>query len=100
MNLKWDFTTLIKNETETLLQTISRNQGYGRLSTAFPSFQVTCVCVWLNCVQLFTTLWIVAHQVPLSMGFSGQEYRSGSLFPSPGDLPNPGIEPQSPTFLS
>ena len=77
MNLKWDFTTLFKNEIETLLQTISRNQGFGRLSIVSSSFQVACVCVWLNCVQLFTTLWIVAHQVPLSMGFSGQEYWSG-----------------------
>ena len=38
---------------------------------------------------------IVAHQVPLSMGFSRQEYWSGLSFPSPGDLPNPGIEPES-----
>ena len=40
----------------------------------------------------------VACQVPLSMGFSRQEYWSGLLFPSPGDLPEPGIEPWSPTF--
>ena len=38
----------------------------------------------------------VAHQAPLSMEFSMQEYWSGLLFPSPGDLPNPGIEPRSP----
>ena len=37
----------------------------------------------------------VAHQAPLSMGFSSQEYWSGLLFPSPGDLPHPGIEPGS-----
>ena len=36
--------------------------------------------------------WTVAHQTPLSMGFSRQEYGSGLPFPSPGDLPNPGIE--------
>ena len=41
--------------------------------------------------------WTVAHQAPLSMGFSRQEYWSGLPFPSPGDLPNPGIEPRSPT---
>ena len=40
----------------------------------------------------------VAYQAPLSMGFSRQEYWSGLPFPSPGDLPNPGIEPRSPTF--
>ena len=39
--------------------------------------------------------WTVAHQAPLSMGFSRQEYWSGLPFPSPGDLPNPGIEPES-----
>ena len=39
------------------------------------------------------TLWTVACQAPLSMGFSRQEYWSGLPFPSPGDLPDPGIEP-------
>ena len=38
------------------------------------------------------------HQAPLSMGFSCKEYWSGLPFPSPGDLPNPGIEPWSPAF--
>ena len=42
--------------------------------------------------------WTVAHQAPLSMGFSRQEYWSGLPFPSPGDLPNPGIEPGSPAL--
>ena len=40
--------------------------------------------------------WTVAHQPPLSMGFLRQEYWSGLPFPSPGDLPNPGIEPSFP----
>ena len=44
------------------------------------------------------TPWTVAHQAPLSMGFSRQEYWSGLPFPSPGDLPNPGIEPGSPSL--
>ena len=52
----------------------------------------------LSRVWLFATLWIVAHQIPPSMGFSRQEYWSGLLFPSPGDLPNPGIEHRSPNF--
>ena len=43
----------------------------------------------------FETPWTVAHQAPLSMGFSRQEYWSGLPFPSPGDLPDPGIEPTS-----
>ena len=42
------------------------------------------------------TLWTIAQQAPLSMGFSKQEYWSGLPFPSPGDLPDPGIEPGSP----
>ena len=52
----------------------------------------------LSCVQLFATLWTVAHQAPLSMGFSRQEYWSGLPFPSPRDLPKPGIEPGSPAL--
>ena len=43
----------------------------------------------------FATPWTVTHQASLSMGFSRQEYWSGLPFPSPGDLPNPGIEPTS-----
>ena len=46
----------------------------------------------LSCVQLFATPWIVAHQAPPSGEFSSQEYWSGFPFPSPGDLPDPGIE--------
>ena len=49
----------------------------------------------LSCVQLFVTLWAVAHQAPLSMGCSKQEYWSGLPCPSPGDLPDPGIELKS-----
>ena len=48
----------------------------------------------------FETLWTVAHQAPLSMGFSKQEYWSGLPFPSLGDLPGPGIEPVSPALTS
>ena len=43
-------------------------------------------------VQLFVTLWTTAPQAPLSIGFFRQEYWSGLLFPTPGDLPNPGME--------
>ena len=52
----------------------------------------------LSCVRLFATLWTVAHQAPLSMVFSRQEYWSGLPFPSPGDLPDPGIKPRSPAL--
>ena len=50
----------------------------------------------LSCVQLFATPWTVACQAPLSMGFFRQEYWSGLPFPSPGDLPDPGIKHTSP----
>ena len=50
------------------------------------------------CVWLFVTPWTVAYQAPLSMEFSRQEYWSGLPFPSPGDLPNPEIEPRSPAL--
>ena len=52
----------------------------------------------LSRVRLFATPWTVARQAPLSMGFSRQEYWSGLPFPSPGGLPNPGIEPGSPAL--
>ena len=47
-------------------------------------------------VQLFVTLWSVAHQAPLSMGFSRQEHWSGLPCPPPGDLPDPGVKPLFP----
>ena len=56
------------------------------------------VCLLLSCVQLFVNLWTVARQALLSMEFSSQEYWSGLPFPSPGDLPDPGIKPGSPAL--
>ena len=52
----------------------------------------------LSCVQLFAIPRIVAYQAPLFMGLSRQEYWSELPFPSPGDLPDPGIEPGSPAL--
>ena len=52
----------------------------------------------LSGVRLFATLWTIVHQAPQFMGFSRQEYWSGLPFPSPGDLPDPGIEPRSSTL--
>ena len=51
-----------------------------------------CVCLVAQSGLAFATLWTVACQAPLSMGFSKQEYWSGLQLPSPGDLPNPGME--------
>ena len=53
---------------------------------------IVIVCKALSRVRLFETPWTVAHQAPLSMGFSRQGYWSGLLFPSSGDLPNTEIE--------
>ena len=52
----------------------------------------------LSRVRLFVIPWTVAYQAPPSMGFSRQDYWSGLPFPSPGDLPDPGIEPSSPAL--
>ena len=52
----------------------------------------------LSRVRLFAIPWTIAYQAPPSMGFSRQEYWSGLPFPSPGDLPDPGIEPWSRTL--
>ena len=76
-------------------------QGHCRCNflVKIKSFGVACVCMCtLSCfshVRLCETLWTAAHQAPLSMGFSMQEYWSGLSCPPPGDLPDPGIKPMS-----
>ena len=58
-----------------------------------------CVCVCgLSHVQLFVTPWTIAHQAPLPLEFSRQEYWSGLPIPTPGGLSNSGIEPESPAL--
>ena len=57
-----------------------------------------CVLCRFSRVWLFSTLWIVASKLPLSVGFSRQEYCSGSPCPPPEHLPDPGIEPMSPSL--
>ena len=80
---------------------------YTKISIRFPSTGFASnhhIWKWkvkvksLSCVRLFATPWTVAHQPPPSMEISRQEYWSGLPFPSPGDVPNPGIEPMSPTL--
>ena len=56
------------------------------------------VLLFSHYVLLFAIPWTIACQAPLSMGFSRQEYWRGVPFPSPGDLPNPGIEHTSPAL--
>ena len=66
------------------------------LAHSFSLWKLTCYS--LSHVWLFVTPWTVTCQALLSMGFSRQEYWCGLPFPSPGDLPNPGVEPRSPTL--
>ena len=54
----------------------------------------------LQFAEHVTTPWTVAHQSPMAMGFSRQEYWSGLPWPSPGYLPDPGIKPEFPMFLA
>ena len=70
-----------------------------QFSVFFPAGVQRPICVKsLSHVQLFATPWTVAYQASPSMGFSRQEYWSGLPFPSPEDLPNPGIEPRPPAL--
>ena len=62
------------------------------------SAHVCCVLSRFSCVQLFSTPWTVAHQAPLSMGFSRQPYWSRMPVPVPGDPGNPGMEPRFPAL--
>ena len=73
----------------------------GLLPVIKPCLWILCCVCWtksLSCVQLFVTPSTIACQASLSKGFSRQEYWSGLLFPSPGDLPDPGNEPRSPAL--
>ena len=60
------------------------------------SYTYTCSGLVAKSCPTLATPWTVACQAPLSLGFSRQEYRSGLPFPSSGDIPGPGIKPQSP----
>ena len=99
MFLKWGvwFRILIRNKLgwqwKTVRNTSVLLEGIYRWISMYVS---VCVLHHFSCVQLFATLWIIAPQAPLSMGFSQQEHWSGLSYPPPGDLPNPGIEPQPP----
>ena len=75
---------------------VLKGRQFGTKTLALPTF---CTCI-LSRARLSVTPWTIAHQSTLSLGFSRQEYSCGLPFPSPGDLPNPGIEPSSPVAPS
>ena len=81
---------------QTSSSTVKLSDSDNNIIQTFKSFFYVCALSCFSHVQLFTTLWTVAHQAPLSMGFSRQESWNGLPSPPPGDLPNPGIRP---TFL-
>ena len=68
---------------------------YGKFCSVRNHIKFVCMVSRFSFVQLFVTLWTVAHQASLYMEFSRQEYRSRLPCPPPGDLPNPGMEPTS-----
>ena len=79
-----------------LLKQLKHNEKYKLESQIIMKLKVKL----LSCIRLFQTPWTVAHQAPPSTGFSRQECWSRLPFPSPGDLPDPGIEPRSPALLA
>ena len=78
-----------------IFQPISNGDGNWAQSDRCSLGYYVCVLSCFSLVWLFVTPWTIAHQAPLSMGFPRQEYWSGLPFPSPGDLPDPGIKPGS-----
>ena len=71
------------------------HKGWTTVEALYLTF-CCCGSALYCCVQLFASPWAVALQAPLSMGFPRQEYWSGLPFPSPGDIPSPGMESTSP----
>ena len=97
---EWQVTMLkVKWAVQTIGAQIEKRECSLRAKDARKGLGVTCACVpsCFTHVWLFVTLWTLAHQALLSMGISRQEYWSDPPCPPLGDLPDPGIEPTSPT---
>ena len=94
-----EFWTLVPLHLTWQLSAYHINWGNQAVYITLSIYLVKTTCIYicvLSRVWLFVTPWTVTHQAPLSMGFSWQEYWSGLPSPSPGDLPNSGIKPESP----
>ena len=81
-----------------LVDTVGGGEGETTSEGSIEMYTLKVKVKSLSRVRLFATPWTVAYQAPPSMGFSRQECWSGLLFPSPGDHPDPGIEPRSPAL--
>ena len=88
----WDLISPTRDGTCTLC--IGSNHWTTR---EIPGVFIPCACVLsrFSLLQFFVTHWTAAHQALLSIGFFRQEYWNGLLCPPPGDLPNPGVKPES-----
>ena len=89
--------SILKSRGITLLTKIYRVKAMVFPAVMYGGEMVLVVLVTKSCPTLVTP-WTVACRAPLSMGFSQQEYWHGVLFPSPGNLPDPGIKPWSPAL--
>ena len=92
-----------QEERKTVPRTSALSNGPHFPPSNGPQSSWLCLCYYMwkwscSVVSNSATPWTVTYQVPPSMGFSRQEYWSGLPFPSPGDLPDPGIEPRSPAL--
>ena len=88
--------SIFKNHRDQICGYQTRCKGWGRRHWRKVVKRYMFVCAQsLICNRLFVTPWTVVHQAPIVWGFPWQEHWSGFLFPPPGDLPNPGIEPES-----
>ena len=88
--------TWVREWNHCIIHGVEKNRT--RLSDFHRLSVCACMLSHFRCVWLYATLWTVAGQAPLSMGFSMQGYWSGLPFPTPGDLPHPGVKPVSPVF--
>ena len=97
-SLMFCYFTALKTEKSFLTHRIYKNRPDSLLNPDTEDLKCKVKVKSFSCVQIFGTLWTGAHQAPPSMEFFRQEYWSGLPFPSPEDLPHPGIEPGSPAL--
>ena len=95
-SLMFCYFTALKTEKSFLAHRIYKNRPDSLLNPNTEDLKCKVKVKSFSCVQIFGTPWTGAHQAPPSMEFFRQEYWSGLPFPSPEDLPHPGIEPGSP----